>query len=100
MKVHVVNSTTNAVYLIIADDHVGYDIVKGIIGVAVTTHEYVDRHVAVFRPCMDGDVRLSECDDSGDATTLVKLMKITMQDLCPSVFSPGLHDRLKESLIL
>lgn len=48
--VPVLNTALDTVDGVGVDLHVVDDVLKGVVGVALTTHEHVNRHVLVFRP--------------------------------------------------
>ena len=54
MKVDVISSSIDAINAVLAHYHIVDDVFKGIIGVAIPAHEYIDGHVVVFRPCVYG----------------------------------------------
>lgn len=84
MKVHVFYSSIDAVDPIVSYDHICHNVIERVVWVTVTAHEHIDGHISMFRPRMDRDMRFSQGNDAGHTLSLIKLMKITMKDLCPS----------------
>ena len=94
MHINIIDPTINTIDAVIANDHVIYDVFECVIGITIATHEYIDRHVVMFWPGVDGDVRLCECNYPGYTLSLIKFMKIAMKDLGSRVFCTLLHNFL------